>query len=1063
MYYPMYKTAIIIGAGPSGIAAYLRLKQNNVDCLILEAGDRLKHRLNDKTSSSIVNGFGGAGPYSDRKWSSFPAGTGLLNQNPYELRDSFKEIISYLKEAIPDHAEEFENLMTTITDFLGDNTVSSEVIENRKVTQDDLKLYPSVVLSSFDKATELLYYFENKINDEDIKFGCFVNSIEKKHNSDNYIVSYPNSHNSSVWIETSYVICATGRFGPYMGLLNEHNPMNLQSGRLEIGVRLDVDKYPQLKTELLKFIDSEKKYYDPKLRLKRTFLMKGKHVDVEFRTFCVCTPITGSGYSVLSKDIVTGLQTVSGSSSFEECSLRESRNHVIKGSNLGIMMRITDPSIVNELRNTIKFSCKNNNKSELVLDPMDELDVNIEKLSAYYPADLCNALYCGIAEVIRSFTGNGIVSPITVYGPCVEGVGCYPTVDKRTYEIINRKGLYVVGDATGFARGLLQAFVMGDMCAKYVSAAKKEAEISYLLEKYQSISLPNSSYNKVITNNVSSKEYVNYYGKMEESMEKLISESFNDEEMIASVTDRAKEIVNEMIMVKFTGSNNYGVLYELHHFFLDKSIYGTSGQLHYISENAMVQYIFMCNIIEKNKERLANIVFNITSKMCEHNDAFAKDMFDGVLNSVKNHIFKSCVLALRTRESIEKRDDYTDIPVMQSAFKFKPFDKELYDQIGSSRFSEVKDIEMTLTAVMASLLDNVMKALINNNDLSLILGRTKIETQEPAISPMCGEALYYECHVKMNMTNKDGTDLDYYVKKKLIHTIAGLFEGDNALVDGIFNVISVSINLLKHPEYGQQFFLTYRTDTKHEMEYIRGNFSKIVNKAMEISKLDEYKVVCYTDAEFVIYDDNRPLDLPWFPVDKHFVPVEYKTRINELLTATKNVILVTSNKNKYREFKEISAALDTKISFHKLSLDLGQFNSVDMKTDAERKAKLAFKQLNRPVIIESSGLEFENSTYPGALTSQTVNGMGLDMFAKSFGGTSARATTYIVEYNGIKMRMNSSFVTGKISNEPRGKNGFGWDSIFIPNGSSLTFGEMSSNDKNSSSMRRQAISAFVVS
>ena len=38
-------------------------------------------------------------------------------------------------------------------------------------------------------------------------------------------------------------------------------------------------------------------------------------------------------------------------------------------------------------------------------------------------------------------------------------------------------------------------------------------------------------------------------------------------------------------------------------------------------------------------------------------------------------------------------------------------------------------------------------------------------------------------------------------------------------------------------------------------------------------------------------------------------------------------------------------------------------------------------------------------------------------------------------------------VEGRISNKKKGKYGFGYDSIFIPKGQSLTFGQMKPNDK----------------
>jgi XTP/dITP diphosphohydrolase len=43
---------------------------------------------------------------------------------------------------------------------------------------------------------------------------------------------------------------------------------------------------------------------------------------------------------------------------------------------------------------------------------------------------------------------------------------------------------------------------------------------------------------------------------------------------------------------------------------------------------------------------------------------------------------------------------------------------------------------------------------------------------------------------------------------------------------------------------------------------------------------------------------------------------------------------------------------------------------------------------------------------------------------------------------------------------PRGKSGFGWDVIFIPEGCTKTFGEMASEEKNKISHRKKAFEKF---
>jgi non-canonical purine NTP pyrophosphatase (RdgB/HAM1 family) len=393
---------------------------------------------------------------------------------------------------------------------------------------------------------------------------------------------------------------------------------------------------------------------------------------------------------------------------------------------------------------------------------------------------------------------------------------------------------------------------------------------------------------------------------------------------------------------------------------------------------------------------------------------------------------------------------------MQSAIKFKCVPANLYTD---DNCEYLQRIERYVVATFTKLLDTIITSVISDLDLKLLMCRTKIETQEPSVNPVYKEALYYECHVKVNMKQIDGSSVEYYTKKKLIHDLAGLFEGDARVLD-IFNVMAVSINLLKHPDHGQQFFLTFRTDTKKDMEFIRKHFNKLVNKVVNISNFSEYSIKCITDAECVVYDNNRDLDLPWFPIKTGFLHEKHAENIYRLLSAKRNITLVTSNRDKYKEYQYNQHIIANRLCVYHCNYETDCGVIPDLKTDVERKANASYEHLGRPIIVEGTGLFIEDTQFPGALTGKFIHDMGIEKFCAMFMGKQAIASSILIEYDGKTMKYYNSNTTGKIANSPRGTNGFGWDNIFVVDTLNKTFSEMTFVEKNKYSMRGKLIESY---
>lgn len=172
------------------------------------------------------------------------------------------------------------------------------------------------------------------------------------------------------------------------------------------------------------------------------------------------------------------------------------------------------------------------------------------------------------------------------------------------------------------------------------------------------------------------------------------------------------------------------------------------------------------------------------------------------------------------------------------------------------------------------------------------------------------------------------------------------------------------------------------------------------------------------------------------------------------------VTFASTNQNKYREVQSI-------LSAHNISADFAQINLVEIQSDsleeiATEKAKSAFLHVGRPVIVEDDGLFVDALRgFPGQYSSHAFKTIGNEGILKLLAGSADRSASFrslIAFYDGKHMSISEGRADGRISDKIT-EGGWGYDPIFIPAGTDLTFAQLG-NRKNEYSHRKAALEEF---
>lgn len=158
---------------------------------------------------------------------------------------------------------------------------------------------------------------------------------------------------------------------------------------------------------------------------------------------------------------------------------------------------------------------------------------------------------------------------------------------------------------------------------------------------------------------------------------------------------------------------------------------------------------------------------------------------------------------------------------------------------------------------------------------------------------------------------------------------------------------------------------------------------------------------------------------------------------------TMKVNFATSNKFKVKEANSVGKKFH--VTFLQIKEDYPEIRDEKVEKVAQEGAKFVFQKFQKPVIVEDTGLYIETlKGFPGPYSKFVFQKIGNEGILKLLEEKENRKSTFIsaVGYcDEGKVKIFSGKIKGKISREIKGKEGFGYDPIFISEGYEKTFSE----------------------
>ncbi|KKT24342.1 MAG: Non-canonical purine NTP pyrophosphatase [Candidatus Magasanikbacteria bacterium GW2011_GWA2_43_9] len=157
----------------------------------------------------------------------------------------------------------------------------------------------------------------------------------------------------------------------------------------------------------------------------------------------------------------------------------------------------------------------------------------------------------------------------------------------------------------------------------------------------------------------------------------------------------------------------------------------------------------------------------------------------------------------------------------------------------------------------------------------------------------------------------------------------------------------------------------------------------------------------------------------------------------------KKLTFVTQNQNKLADAQRLLPEFE----IEHVDFDVPEIQSLDSEEIIKQKLEYAYAKIQKPCFVMDASLALDClNGFPGPFIKwwfeKTVGEEKTCAIAALFGERGITWTNVLGYFDGTDTHYLQETIKGALPEKPRGKDGYHWDTIFIPAGETETFAEM---------------------